>query len=101
MSLLSTQSLLLSPTGSHDTARPNSAGKQNQGDHALKTKGSLANLIHFARNPFENASEVVEDWLDGSTKQERAEKQAVEDRKQLLYLKLRNVILMAYPISML
>ena len=91
MSLLSNSNILLSPASPHDTSRRKSAGAQQSSIQTLRSKGSLANLIQFARNPFENASEAVEDWLDGSTKKQRAEKQVVEDRKQLLYLKLRSV----------
>lgn len=55
----------------------------------LPSTSSIANLIHFARNPLENVGEAVENWYDGSTKEERATRQGVADRKQLLYLKMR------------
>ena len=55
----------------------------------LRATSSLANLIHFARNPVEIASEAIEDWYDGSTKQERTQRQTLADRKQLLRLKMR------------
>jgi len=55
----------------------------------LRSTSSLTNLIHFARNPLEKVGEAVENWYDGSTKEERVKRQEVADRKQLLYLKLR------------
>lgn len=92
MSILAFQDLLLGTAGSHDAARKNSTIRHpQQSSLSLRPKSSLANLLAFAKNPFENAGETVEDWLDGSTKEERAQKQALEDRKQLLYIKLKTV----------
>ena len=97
MPILSTSSILLPPTHAHDPAWTESAQKQQQESAStLKSRSSLANLVQFARNPVENANEVFEDWLDGSTKAERAERQIIEDRKQLLYLKLHNVRIGVY-----
>ncbi|MCJ1276336.1 hypothetical protein MMC21_004141 [Puttea exsequens] len=78
----------------NDGARPVPAGSQKgqTTQKSLKPKSSLANLIHFTRNPFESAGEVVDNWYDGSTKEERNKRQQVEDRKQLLYLKMRTAI---------
>ena len=90
MSFLSTPNLFLKSTRSHDTLRPASQRPAENG-RLLKPKSSVANLIQLARNPLENIGEAVEDWYDGSTKEERAAKQALADRKQLLYLKLRTV----------
>ena len=92
MPVLSTLDLLLSPTRSHDTAWTESAKRQQpQSNSSLRSKSSFADLFRFARNPFESTSEIFEDWLDGSTKAERTERQAIEAKKQLLYLKLQNV----------
>lgn len=66
--------------------------KKQQSQQKSRSTSSFANLIHFARNPGEIASEAVEDWYHGSTKEERAKCQAVADRKQLLYLKLQTVM---------
>ncbi|KAL9026415.1 MAG: hypothetical protein Q9196_004918 [Gyalolechia fulgens] len=52
------------------------------------TGTSIARLVHLARRPVENLSQVIEDWYDGTTKDERNRRQSLEDRKQLLYLKL-------------
>ena len=90
MTFLQSPSLLqgLGLNHGHEATRPRSAGKQ-QGQKQLRSTSSLANLIHFARNPVENVGEAVENWYDGSTKEERAERQVLADRKQLLYLKMR------------
>ena len=98
--MLAFPGLLLGSARSHDSAQPGPAQKQQQASSlSLRPKKPLANLVTFARIPFENAGEVVEDWLDGSTKEERAKKQAQEDREQLLYLKLRTV--RTVPINLL
>ncbi|KAI4175970.1 MAG: hypothetical protein LQ343_001252 [Gyalolechia ehrenbergii] len=55
----------------------------------LKPQTTIVHLLHLARHPVENLSEVVEDWYDGTTKDERNRRQSLEDRKQLLYLRLR------------
>ena len=65
-----------------------------QGQRNLRSTSSLANLIEFARHPVENVGEAVENWYDGSTKEERIKRQVLADRKQLLYLKLRTVSLL-------
>ena len=71
------------------------------GNHPTQpTSNSIANLIQFARDPLGNVTGTLEDWLDDSTKKERAERQAAEDRKQLLYLKMRTVNLFQYPSSL-
>ncbi|KAI4131129.1 MAG: hypothetical protein LQ341_006386, partial [Variospora aurantia] len=57
--------------------------------NALQSKSSIARLLHFARHPVENFGGVVEDWYDGTSRQERKRRQDLEDRKQLLYIKLR------------
>ena len=80
-----------------DEPRPKSARDQ-QGQRSLRATSSLANLIHFARHPVENVGEAVENWYDGSTKEERARRQLLADRKQLLYLKLRTVSLPVYVV---
>ena len=80
-----------------DEPRPKTARNQ-QGQQSLRSTSSLANLIHFARHPVENVGEAVENWYDGSTKEERARRQLLADRKQLLYLKLRTVSLPVYVV---
>jgi len=76
-----------------DDTSPSSPARRQPARRTLRPASSLANLIHFARNPVEIASEAVEDWYDGSTKDERVRRQSLADRKQLLYLKMRTVSL--------
>lgn len=73
-----------------------SAGKQQH--DLLRPKSSLANLIHLVRNPLETVGGTVEHWRDGSTKQERVRKQSLQDKRQLLYLKLREVRLSGWSV---
>ncbi|KAL9129601.1 MAG: hypothetical protein Q9217_001989 [Psora testacea] len=90
MSLLTAANLFHSPSpqySDHGSNRTISAGKD--GPKPLQSKSSIANLIQFVRDPFGNAGQAVEDWLDGSTEEERAKRQAMDDRKQLLYLKMQ------------
>lgn len=47
--------------------------------------------MHFVRNPIDTVGETVEDWYEGNTKEERIKQQILEDKKQILYLRLRNV----------
>ena len=74
-----------------DSGRTEKWQESEQKQSLLKKKSSLAHLIQFARNPVEHVSEAVENWYDGSTKEERTHRQTLEDRKQLLYLKMRLV----------
>ena len=71
-------------------------GKQSQ--KILASSSSLASLVHFARNPIKNLEEAVENWYDGTTPEERARRQSLADRKQLLYLKMRMVTLPLVPL---
>lgn len=76
---------------SDDEPQIPTTGKQIPGNR--RSSSSLASLVHFARNPIENIGEAVENWYDGTTKEERARRQSVADRKQLLYLKMKMVSL--------
>ena len=75
------------------TARPRSySNKQPQKPQkSLQPSSSLASLIDFVRNPTQTVGEAVENWYDGTTKEDRDRRQATDDRKQLLYLKMRTV----------
>ena len=75
----------------HDEPQIPTSGKQNPKNRP--SSSSLASLVHFTRNPIENIGEAVENWYDGTTKEERARRQRVADRKQLLYLKMKMVSL--------
>ncbi len=57
----------------------------------LRSKGSIASLISIVRNPVAAVGNALEGLRDGLTKEERVEKQRVGDKKQILYLRLRNV----------
>ncbi|KAL8851150.1 MAG: hypothetical protein Q9221_003953 [Calogaya cf. arnoldii] len=91
MSLLQTSYLLQSLTFQHGNSRHSASEIESRicKPRNLHPKASIARLVQFARHPIENVTEAVEDWYDGSTKVERARRQSLEDRKQLLYLKLR------------
>lgn len=75
----------------NNSAPPVADGDQNAKQKPLRSKGSIANLIHFVRNPIDTVGETVEDWYEGNTKEERIKQQILEDKKQILYLRLRNV----------
>lgn len=57
----------------------------------IRSASSIANLIDFVRNPTQNVTQVVEKWYDGTTKEDQDQRQTLEDRKQLLYVKMRMV----------
>ena len=78
-----------------DEPRTSTSGKQHPKPRS--SASSLASLVRIARNPIENLGEVVENWYDGTTKEERARRQSLADRKQLLYLKMRMVSLPLVP----
>ncbi|KAL8697716.1 MAG: hypothetical protein Q9224_002176 [Gallowayella concinna] len=94
MSILQTSSLLQSLTFQHENPREHS----NETDPTIQAStststststSSIARLVRFARHPVENVSAALEDWYDGTSKAERERRQSLDDRKQLLYLKLR------------
>jgi len=68
-----------------------SPGKQQNVSQAHQPSSPLATLVNLVRNPVETVGEAVEGWYDGLTPEDRARRQAVEDRKHILYLKLRCV----------
>lgn len=57
----------------------------------LCSKGSIASLVSAARNPVAAIGDVLEGLRDGLTKEERAERQRLENKKQVLYIRLRDV----------
>ena len=90
MSLLQNTALLHGLSLNHaDTLQLDELGGKQQA--SLRSKSSIANLIQFVRRPVENVGEAFEYWLDGYTREERIQNRQLEDRKQILYLKLRNV----------
>ena len=92
MSFLQSPSLLGFGHNANDDDGPRSStNRQQKGQNSLRSTSSIATLIDFVRNPTGNVSEAVENWYDGSSKEQRARRQSLEDRKQLLYLKMRMV----------
>lgn len=57
----------------------------------LRSKSSIASLVSAARNPVAAIGDVLDGLRDGLTKEERVERQKLENKKQLLYIRLRNV----------
>ena len=86
-------SLLLRSTQSHPLLPSEPPKKQTTDGKQIRPATSIANLLYFAKNQIEGIGTVAEGWYDGSTEEERAKKQVLEDKKQLLYLKLRTVSL--------
>ena len=92
MSFLQSSPLLSSLTLNHRHDGSRSVpGTKRPAQGQLPLASTLTNLILFARDPVGIASEAVEDWYDGSTKEDRVRKQVLADRKQVLYLKLHTV----------
>ena len=84
-------------TLNHGNSQPKTPDGRQQSQKLLRSSNSLAGLVKFARNPIENIGQAVENWYDGTTKEERAKRQCLADRKQLLYLKMRMVSLSLVP----
>lgn len=82
----------LTPNHADDEPWTSTSGKQNQ--KLRRSSSSLSRLVHFVRNPIESVGEAVENWYDGTTKEERARRQCLADRKQIIYLKMRMVSLL-------
>ena len=94
MSFLQNTTLLRSTNHREITASKNTIAlgrTQHEEKRTLRSRSSIATLVSWARNPVETIGEAFEGLRDGLTKEERAIKQCVEDKKQLLYLKMRNV----------
>ena len=93
MAILSSSKLLQSLTIGHGNNPTSSIdnGDRTAGQKPLRSKTSLANLIQFVRNPVDTVGEAVENWYEGNTKEDRLKQQILEDKKQILYLRLRNV----------
>ena len=89
--------LLHNLTLNHGDDEPRTSNNRKQYPKPRPSASSLASLVRLARNPIENIGEAVEDWYDGTTKEERARRQSLADRKQLLYLKMRMASLPIVP----
>ena len=89
MSLIQSTALLQSLSLNHGNTELAENGKKQQA--ALHSKSSIANLIQFVRDPVGSVGGALEHWYDGNTTEQLRQKQKQDDRKQILYLKLRNV----------
>ncbi|KAL9599088.1 MAG: hypothetical protein Q9219_004046 [cf. Caloplaca sp. 3 TL-2023] len=91
MSVFQSSTLLHTLTLQHGKPRDSFASPEFGGNahKSSQSKTSIGRILRFTQHPIENLSEVVEDWYDGTTKEERYRRQSFEDRKQFLYLKLR------------
>lgn len=76
---------------SHSTDGPSVASSSRSHAGLLHTKSSIANLVRFVRNPLERVSEVTGCWRDTSRDEESARKQSLENKRQILYVRLREV----------
>ncbi|KAL8794362.1 MAG: hypothetical protein Q9195_003060 [Heterodermia aff. obscurata] len=64
-------------------------GKLQTVSQQLCSKSSLANLVNIAKHPVENVVDSLDTWWDGYTKEQRARKQYFDQKRQILYLRLR------------
>lgn len=66
---------------------------------SLGKRASIAALPSLVRDSWSWAGDTLNSLRDGLSREEREEKQRKEDRKQVLYLKIRNVsrALLAFP----
>lgn len=58
---------------------------------SLRRYVSIPSLSSIVRGSFTKVGDVFEGYRDGLSQEEREEKQRTENRKQVLYLKMRNV----------
>lgn len=95
MSFLPTANLIQSLSISHDDGKELAIveRKTKPQQSQIQSKSSLASLIQFVRNPVANVGQALEYYLEGDrdNKVERVKQQILEDKKQILYLRLRNV----------
>lgn len=52
---------------------------------------SIAKLIDLVRNPIDNVGELVENWYEGNTKEERARQKKRDEARQIWSLRLGDV----------
>ena len=86
-------STLLAPI-TFPAAQKNQLRSLKNAPRILRKATSVAALYNIARHPsqtLEGLRGVVEDWYDGSTKEEREEKALLGARKRVLYLQQRSV----------
>lgn len=72
-------------------------GKPQIPSRQLHSQSSLANLVHIVKHPVENVVDSWDTWWDGYTKEQRARKQSFDQKRQILYLRLREVSSIVIP----
>ena len=65
----------------------------------LRSTRSIAKLIDLVRNPIDNVGEYVENWYEGTTKEERARQQKHDEARQIWSLRLRDVSILGTPVD--
>ena len=77
----------------HDTNRnpvtPN--GKSQILPQHLRSRSPIAGLVKFVRHPVENVGDTLDSWWDGYSKEERVWRQTSEQKKQIQYIRLKEV----------
>lgn len=73
------------PTEVQETQQPPKQGP------VVRSTRSIAKLIDLVRNPVENVGEWVENWYEGTSKEERAKQQKRDEARQIWSLRLRDV----------
>lgn len=58
---------------------------------SLRKRAAVATLSSFVRDSVTWAGDVLNSYRDGLSKEEREKKMHVDERKQILYLRMRNV----------
>lgn len=92
MSFLPTSNLIQNLSISHGDGKE-LAIVDGKAKKQIQSKSSFASLIQFVRNPVANVGQALEYYYEGDkdNKEERVKQQILEDKKQILYLRLRNV----------
>lgn len=58
----------------------------------------IAKLINLVRNPIENVGELVENWYEGNTKEERLRQRKRDEARQIWSLRLRDVSVLRHQL---
>lgn len=91
--LLQPSTMLQSISFGHNTASKSvtSNGKLHTLPQHFCSRRPLAHVVKLVRHPVENVGETFDSWWDGCSKEERVRKQSVDQKKQILYLRLKEV----------
>lgn len=92
MSFLQDTTLLPSTLQHGNSLKGLKVSSSRQSDsRQLRSQGSIASLLSAARNPVATIGDVFDGLRDGLTKEERLERQRLDNQKQILYIRLRDV----------